>query len=356
MLPILSLTSRSFAKKAASLLGSGELLAREYYSSWIRLGRIDSARPCFKNAQEFLEKLSMVTDFSTPLVSESFESQGTRKALLKTEDGQLIEMVLIPMKGRTTLCISSQIGCRMGCLFCRTAKMNLRRNLSAGEIVSQLFLARHKFGANPSNIVFMGMGEPFDNYENVVEAIAILTDPKGFGMGPSRISVSTSGKVDEIYRFIEDVDPAVNLAISISGGTDEVRTQLMPINKVHPMSELRRAMEAYTAHPRRRILVEYVLIAGKNDSLLQAEALGEFLRDLRVTINLIPYNPIGQLDWKPSQPTQAEEFANILHRQGYGVYFRTTHGDQIMAACGQLGKPKGLQRAGKVMSSVVAKE
>lgn len=332
-IPILSLNSEKFAEAIFQRLGKGKELSKYLYKSWIRNNKIPSDLSAFPNSEKILQEILEITDFDYTNVHSSFEENGTRKALLRTVDGHLIEMVVIPMKRGKTLCISSQVGCKMGCLFCKTAKMGLVRSLNAQEIVSQVFLAQHHFKEKISNIVFMGMGEPFDNYENVMQAIDVLMDVHGLGFGPSRITVSTSGLVDKINLFAVDAHPALNLAISLSGGSDLVREKLMPVNRKFNMQELKEAMKSYAID--RKVFIEYVMIAGKNDTQEEAENLANYLAGIDVTINLIPYNPIGILSLNPS--SSIEEFANHLKSKGYPVYIRSTHGQKIMAACGQLG-------------------
>ena len=175
------------------------------------------------------EMLQLVDQALLPIVSEQHDGD-TTKFLLKLSDGLETESVLIPMQAGVTLCISSQVGCKMGCTFCETGRMGLLRSLTVREIIAQVFTARFVLNSPVRNIVFMGMGEPFDNYDNVMQAIRVLTDPAGLGFGPSRITVSTSGCLDEIYRFIEDADPALNLAVSINAPTDQIRDKIMPVN------------------------------------------------------------------------------------------------------------------------------
>ena len=261
----------------------------------------------------------------------------TVKFLLKFVDGLESESVVIPMESGATLCISSQIGCKMGCAFCETGKMGLIRSLKAEEIVAQVFWARHLLGKEIRNIVFMGMGEPFDNYDEVVQAIAVLTDSGGMGFGPSRITVSTSGRVDGIRRMIQEVDPAVNLAVSVNAPTDGVRNRIMPVNKKWAMQELKEVMREYCSHPRREIFAEYVLLKGVNDSLEDADHLAEYLEGLRVKVNLIPYNPQKRDRFAPPEKGDMEAFLARMRERGYQALLRGTKGQKIMAACGQLG-------------------
>ncbi len=334
---IFSHTADSYAQKIKDLLGKGADHARLIYREWYKTGRITASGPQFLNAEHLVKEILALTDFSAlPLVLKGSE-KATEKHLLSTHDGLEIEMVVLPMKAGYTLCVSSQVGCRMGCAFCETGKMGLLRSLTTSEIVSQLFQAKHGLGVDIRNIVFMGMGEPLDNFEAVMQAIKVMTDPFGFGLGPSRISVSTSGLVDKIYRLIDEADPALCLAVSVNAPTDQVRNRLMPVNHRFDMGALRLAMEAYTAHPRRRIFVEYVLIKGKTDSEEDAKNLAAYLKGLKVTVNLIPYNPQSRDRFEPPEPENVEAFFKIMKAEGFLTFVRTTKGRQIMAACGQLG-------------------
>lgn len=343
---IFASTSQGYSATLLERVGRGYEIARSLYRGWYREGRLVRERAEFRNAGVLIEEIIAQSDFSLPEVVAVHEEGATQKALVRLSDGAEVEMVLIPMGGasgarkRTTLCISSQVGCRMGCLFCRTAKMGLVRHLEIHEIVAQVFIAKHLLGVPIANIVFMGMGEPFDNYENVMGALRVLTDPLGFGFGPSRITVSTSGLADKIRQFAIDADPAINLAVSLSAGSDAARARLMPVNREHGMGELREAMVFYTQHPRRRIFIEYVMIRDRNESLEEAARLADYLQGLPVTINLIPYNPIGIVRLQSADSDAIDAFAGALRARGFRVTVRARHGQGIMAACGQLASKR----------------
>jgi 23S rRNA (adenine2503-C2)-methyltransferase len=215
--------------------------------------------------------------------------------------------------------------------------MGLLKDLSAAQIVAQVWHARHTLGLPVRNLVFMGMGEPLDNLDAVLQAIAVLTDPSGLSIAKSRITISTSGRVDGILRLAEELDPAVNLAVSVNAPNDRVRTKLMPVNRRYSMAMLKEAMERYCVHPRREILVEYVLLKGINDSLSDADQLADYLKGLRAKVNLIPYNPQSNMRYQPPSASQADLFAAQLRQRGLYTLMRSTKGQQIMAACGQLG-------------------
>jgi 23S rRNA (adenine2503-C2)-methyltransferase len=330
-------TSQSYAAAIFQALGKGRQHAEFIYQSICRQGRSPQNHPAFKNCPLLLENILNLTDF-TPLPLAWHQSDGhTAKFLLKTHDQLEIESVLIPMQSGGTLCISSQVGCRMGCAFCETGRMGLLRNLTVEEIVSQVFVARHVLGFSFRNVVFMGMGEPFDNYEAVLAAARVLMDPKGFKFGRKNITISTSGCVDQIYRFAEEGPDAPNLAVSVNAPNNEIRNRLMPINKKFDMARLYEAMQFYGQKTGRQILAAYVLMKEINDSLEHAELLAQFLQGLDVKINLIPYNPQSKDRFQPPELIVLESFASFLRSRGYYTLLRVTKGRSIMAACGQLG-------------------
>jgi 23S rRNA (adenine2503-C2)-methyltransferase len=259
-----------------------------------------------------------------------------------------IESVLIPMIGRVgapthTLCVSSQVGCAMGCGFCETAQMGLIRSLGAAEIVGQWFAATHIVGIRPKNIVFMGMGEPMDNLEEVIRAIAVLIDPNGPAMAVSRITVSTVGRVDGIRRLAEQVHAPgwhrLGLALSVNAPNDDIRSQLMPVNRKYPMAELRKALEAWPRYGGAKFCLEYVLIPGVNDEMRHARELAEYVQGMPACVNLIPYNPRRDSPWPAPTEEVVGAFMTELAAAGAYVKRRRTKGRDMMGACGQLGNP-----------------
>ncbi len=337
-IPIFCHTQRSFGEAVLDSLGKGKWHASELYANWFRTGEVSCDAAWVElQARPLVQKILESVDFSLPVLSAIREEGTTQKFLLKFSDGRESETVVIPMRSGTTLCVSSQVGCKMGCAFCETAKMGLVRSLTSGEIVAQVFYAMRVLKRPVRNLVFMGMGEPFDNFDHVAQALKVLTDPAGLGFGPSRITVSTSGHVEGIIRFMEEVDPAVNLAVSVNAPNDPVRKKLMPINRRWDMGALKQALILYTTHPRREVFAEYVLIKGVNDSLEAAEELAHYLEGLRVRINLIPYNPQSRGVFVPPEEEGIRAFAKTLRAKGYPTYLRLAKGQQIMAACGQLG-------------------
>ncbi len=265
---------------------------------------------------------------------------GTRKLRMTTHDGASIESVLIPMGEHVTQCISSQVGCAVDCQFCATAKLGLKRNLDAGEIVDQVYLGRRLLAeieptARIQNIVYMGMGEPLHNYDNLITSLRILTDDKGAKLASRRITVSTSGLVPKLERLgNETVRP--NLAVSLNAPNDAIRDQIMPINRKWNIGKLLAALKAYPLEQRRRITFEYVLLAGVNDSIAHAGQLAKLLRGFKCKVNLIPYNPHPEAEYQRPAPQVIAAFQNECKRLGMSTYLRIPKGDDIDAACGQL--------------------
>jgi 23S rRNA (adenine2503-C2)-methyltransferase len=265
---------------------------------------------------------------------------GTRKLRLTTRDGQSIESVLIPDGDKTTQCISSQVGCAVDCQFCATAKMGLKRNLDAGEIVDQVYLARRLLaevepGRRLTNLVYMGMGEPLHNYDNLIKSLQILTHDKGAGLSQRRITVSTSGLVPKLERLGgEAIRP--NLAVSLNAPNDAIRDEIMPINRKWNIAKLLAALRAYPLEQRRRITFEYVLLAGVNDSPEDAAQLARLLRGIKCKVNIIPWNPHPEAPYARPSDAAIDAFQAECRRLGMPTYLRTPRGDDIDAACGQL--------------------
>lgn len=263
------------------------------------------------------------------------DPDGTVKYLFELEDGNRIETVVLFDDDRVTLCVSTQVGCAMGCVFCATGRLKFVRNLTAGEIVDQVN-AVYKENYKITNVVFMGMGEPLLNYENVLKAVRILNHPDGKGLGVRSLTISTSGVVPGIRRLgDEDVRP--RLAISLNGASDSVRSKLMPINKKYPMAELFKAINVYQIKTRQRVTFEYVLIKGQNDSAAEAAAIAKRLGGVKCNVNLIEYNPHPGCKLRACGSMAINRFAGVLEAAGVKVAIRQSKGQSIKAACGQLG-------------------
>ena len=296
-------------------------------------------------AKDFREKLKASYCISRPKVIKALTSQDkTRKWLVAFEDGERVEMVYIPEEDRGAVCLSSQVGCTQGCKFCHTGTQKCLRNLTASEIVGQFMLARDDYHEWPtpsdtnrmlSNIVFMGMGEPLANFDNVVKAISILTNGDGIGISKRRITVSTCGIAPKIPALAE---LGVKLAVSLHAPNDEIRNKLMPVNKVYPLKKLVAACKTYQQNlPHRQfITMEYTLLQGINDTPQCAEELMRLVEGLEVKFNLIPFNPWIGCPFKPSSNNAMHKFAKILEDHYFAAPIRTSRGQDIMAACGQL--------------------
>ena len=273
-------------------------------------------------------------------------SDGSIKYAFRLADGSQVEAVLMPNNTHHTLCVSTQVGCAMGCDFCMTARMGLVRNLSAGEIVQQVLEAYADLpeGALIRNVVFMGMGEPLHNYDNLVAALEILTADHGFGFSWRRLTISTSGLVPAIRRFARERVRA-NLAVSLNGVTDEVRSRLMPVNRRWNIAELLRACREIPKEPRERITIEYVLLEGITDDLADARKLVKLLHGLKCKVNLIPFNPWPGSPYRGPDLEHARRFQEELLNRGLLATLRISKGQDIQAACGQLITESRARRA-----------
>jgi len=291
----------------------------------------------------------LAADFVIPRLSPRgvYESRDrTRKLAFELDGGARFEAVLIPDPPRLTLCVSSQAGCAMGCDFCATARLGLVRQLSVEEIVGQVLAARDLLGTNGriTNVVFMGMGEPLHNYENVLRAIHILTAPWGLNVSQRRITVSTVGLLPQIERLIAETH--VHLAVSLNATTDEFRSRIMPINRKYALGSVLEVCRRLPLPQRRRITFEYVLLGGRNDSREDADRLVRLLRGIRCKVNLIPFNAFPHARYTRPSSERVEAFRARLERARIHVTVRTSRGEDILAACGQLaGEVPGREEA-----------
>ena len=265
------------------------------------------------------------------------ERTGTSKVLLALPDGETVESVLIRDGDRVTLCVSSQVGCALKCDFCATGLAGFRRNLDPGEIVEQALylLAGEDLGDKTPNIVYMGMGEPFRNYDAVVASIRLLMHPEGLGIGARKITVSTAGDVKGIERFAGE-DWQVRLSVSLHAANDELRSQLVPLNRRYGLDALRRAILDYQARTARQVTFEWTLLDGVNDSTRDVEELLRFMRGMRASVNLIPWNPVEGLPYAPAPRARCQAFRDQLTEHGVNATLRREKGQDIDAACGQL--------------------
>ncbi len=323
--------------------------------------RVESFAAITNLPKALREKLSAEAAARVLKLEKKYVSvDGTRRYLLRTQDGRPVETVFIPSEGRDTICFSSQSGCPLRCDFCLTAKLGLFRNLTAGELVEQIITVLNDvygIGAGTphgTNLVAMGEGEPFLNYEELLRAIDLMSDEDGLFIVPGRVTVSTAGIVPRIYEFAA-LDRRPNLAISLTAANDALRDKLMPINKRWPIADLMAAAKAFekTLGRGERFTFEYVMLGGVNDSLSDAEELAELLarHEIRkAKINLIPHNPAEPLNYRPSEAERIKRFKSLLESKGVSAFIRTPRGRDIYAACGQLAAVTGLGVLGQTKS------
>lgn len=340
---LLGLTVQELGRAAQALLPGGAGVATAIYRHVLRTGRFEPESFGLKpeHAAAWRREFAVTLPEVVHSAGEPYPVGGeeTIKVVLRTPDGMELECVRIPMgEDRFTLCVSSQVGCKLGCRFCETAKMGLLRDLTAAEIVGQVVIARAVLGWSIKNVVFMGMGEPLDNLTEVVQALRVLNDQHGLQFGQQRLRVCTAGVPEGIDRLGALDWKRLDLSISLNAATDEKRSKLMPINKRAPLAELQAALLRY---PKRRSFVfgvNYCLLPGLNDSREDARAVAEFCRPLqRVLVNVIPYNPgTGPIARAPTEE-EISRFIEWLIEEKLPVRRRWTKGRSVMAACGQLG-------------------
>lgn len=310
---------------------------------WIHQFGVDDFDQMTNMSKALRHKLSEIAEIKAPeVVLDQGSSDGTHKWVLRLDSGNSIETVFIPDGERGTLCVSSQVGCALECSFCSTAQQGFNRNLSSAEIVGQLRAAYQYFGATHrneriiTNVVLMGMGEPLLNFENVVAAMNIMTDDDSYGLSKRRVTLSTSGVVPAMDRLAEVSD--VSLAVSLHAPNDELRSELVPLNKKYPIRELMQACKryAYAGTGKRKITFEYVMLDGVNDSPEHARQLVKILKGVPCKVNLIPFNPFPQSHYRRSSQQAITRFWEVLMAAGITTVTRRTRGDDIDAACGQL--------------------
>jgi len=350
-LNVLALTCSQMVQNLQENYGKGEFHARALIRETIKTGNLNFhlARE-FQDSPRLTDRLIQDLFFPSMEIIAQQEASGTLKFVTRLEDGLTIESVVIPMKRYSTLCVSTQAGCRMGCIFCETAKQGFHRNLTVHEITGQLFSARFTLGKTIKNVVFMGMGEPFDTPESLFQAIRVFNDPRGFDVPLRHMTVSTCGLIPGIQALARQQMPQINLAVSINSADDKIRSMLMPVNHRYSLKKLKKALLAYPLAPRRVILIEYILIKNMNDSRKDAEKLAAYLSGLTVRVNLIAYNPsprdpetnpppgeeATQLTLQTVDDPALHEFAAILETAGLFVVKRWAKGRSLQAGCGQL--------------------
>lgn len=344
-LPILSLTSQQLKAQARRRIGPGYGIWREVYRDAFLEGRFEPER--FGVSPGTVRAWRSAFSFSLPeaargVVEPSLhpvDDRQTAKVALRTADGLEVECVSIPMsKGRSTLCLSSQVGCRLACRFCETGRIGLLRSLAPEEIVGQVVAARTRLGWPVDGLVFMGMGEPLDNVDGVVQALRVLTDPRGFAFGQQRITVCTAGVPEGIDRLASLGFRRMGLSLSLNAASNAKRDRLMPINRKHNLEAIQQALRRYPRRPGFVLAVNYCLLPGMNDTPEDAEAVARFVQPLgRTLINVIAYNPGSNPIARSPSDEETELFIALLKGHGLAVRPRRTKGRSVMAACGQLG-------------------
>jgi 23S rRNA (adenine2503-C2)-methyltransferase len=390
--PPLAKLPEEWAKDVA-LLGGRPFHGKQIFR-WIQARGVTDPAKMSDLGAGLRQKLGETWPASTlELGSARRAEDGTRKLLVRLADGASVETVLIPgvTRGKSTLpspvssenadaaaldeedeegaaagpappmrvtqCISTQVGCAMGCVFCASGVAGLTRNMGADEIVAQVILGRTllESGEVLRGVVLMGMGEPLHNYDATARALRLLTHPDGIGLSSRRVTVSTSGLVPEIDRLGQDFHGQIGLAVSLHAAEESVRSRLMPINRKYPLAELIAALVRYPLPPRRRITIEYTLIGGENDSPEQAKKLGHLLRKLAVKINLIPMNPVDSSPLRPPADDRVLAFQKILCDAGYSCFIRRRRGSDVAAACGQLALLGGRRKVRSVLPPPIAR-
>lgn len=324
-------------KNACAALSLPPYRAKQIWN-WLYVKRAASAAAMTNLPAATREALEAAFDFSPCSVVEDGGLKDrceTAKLLLELRDGERVEQVVIPAEGRITVCVSTQAGCKYGCAFCASGMSGFKRNLETGEITGQVLAAANAAGRVPTHVVFMGIGEPLDNYENVLAAARILNDPDGMKIGARRMTISTCGLAPAIRRLAGE-GMQIELSVSLHAPDDELRSRLMPINRRHPIAELLDACRRYTAATGRIITFEYTLIKDVNDSIAQAKSLRKLLSGFPCRVNLIPLSPVAEFDGAASLMNTARRFQKTLASAGINTTLRHSRGAGVNAACGQL--------------------
>ena len=319
-------------------IGEKKYYATELFS-WLYNKRITSFSEATNIKKETREKLSKDFTISNIEIVTVEKAKDVRKYLFKLRDGEHIEAVIMNHDYGNSLCISSQVGCNMGCKFCESGRRKKVRNLATGEMVEQILKVENESDLRISHVVIMGIGEPFDNYDNICNFIRIINHPKGLNIGARHITISTCGLVPKILEFSE-FPYQVNLAISLHAPNDKIRGEIMPIAKAYPLKDLINAIKIYLEKTNRRVTFEYIMLARVNDSKENALELVHLLKGINCYVNLIPYNETEALQYKRSNPLTIAKFYDILKKNNITVTIRREFGGTISAACGQLRSKK----------------
>ncbi len=308
---------------------------------WLYVKRVNSFKEMTNLSKELIKKLEENFCFDKIEIIKKQEDKDVSKFLFKLSDNNLIEAVLMNHDYGNSLCVSSQVGCNMGCKFCESGRLKKVRNLETSEMVLQILMIEKEIGKRISHVVVMGIGEPFDNYDNLVNFISIINLQKGINLGSRHITVSTCGIVPKIYEFMK-LPYQVNLAISLHAPTNEIRNKIMPINKVYDLDTLMKSIKDYLKVSTRRVTFEYIMLADVNDSLDCARKLANLIRGMNAYVNLIPYNETENISFKRTEKKKILEFYDILKKEKINVTIRREFGGNIDAACGQL-RAKGVE-------------
>ena len=319
-------------------IGSKKFHGKQLFS-WLYEKRIESLDLVTDIKKEVLEVLRNNLSLDRLKIVDVQKDVDVNKYLFELSDGEHIEAVLMRHDYGNSICVSSQVGCNMGCKFCESGRRKKVRNLEVYEMVLQILMIEKELGERISHVVVMGIGEPFDNYDNLVKFFKIINDPKGLAIGARHITVSTCGIVPKILEFSE-LDLQINLAISLHAPNNEIRNKIMPINKAYPLEVLIPALKTYLERTNRRVTFEYILLSGINDSEDDAVQLAKLAKGINCYINLIPYNETNNIDFKRSSTIQIMKFYDILKKNSVNVTIRREFGSKISAACGQLRSKK----------------
>ncbi len=306
---------------------------------WLYVKRVNSFSEMTNLSKELISKLNDNFYFDKLEIIKKQEDKDVSKFLFKLSDNNLIEAVLMNHDYGNSLCVSSQVGCNMGCKFCESGRLKKIRNLETSEMVEQILMIEKEIGKRISHVVVMGIGEPFDNFDNLVSFIEIINLQKGINLGSRHITVSTCGIVPKIYEFSK-LPYQVNLAISLHAPTNEIRDKIMPINKVYKIEELMKAIVDYSKVSNRRVTFEYIMLDGINDTEECAYELSNLLKGMNCYVNLIPYNETNNIGFKRSKSVKIDKFYDILKKNNINVTIRKEFGSKISAACGQLRSKK----------------
>jgi len=315
-------------------IGEKKFKARQIYD-WLYVKRVNSFYEMTNIKKDLQEKLSKEFKMDFIKIKTKQTSELTNKYLFELVDGNFIEAVLMRHDYGNSVCVSSQVGCNMGCKFCESGRLKKVRNLESYEVVQQILLIEKEIKERIDSVVIMGIGEPFDNYGNIMDFIKIINNPFGINIGARHITVSTCGLIPKIEEFME-CNLQVNLAISLHASNNELRNSIMPVNKVYNLDDLIQVLKKYIAKTNRRVTIEYVMLNNVNDNDYNAEELAKLLRGMNIYVNLIPYNETSHIEFKKSSKDRIMKFYDILKKNGINVTIRREFGGSIDAACGQL--------------------